>query len=46
MKTLPIFKIYLNNSVMTTSIFLNDIFKKAIEDNNLEGFDFIEVWDS
>lgn len=45
-KDIPIFKIYLNYTVMTTSIFVNDIFKKVIEDNHLEGFDFIEVWDS
>lgn len=43
-RDIPIFKIYLDGAIVTTNIFVNDVFKKTIEDNNLKGFDFIEVY--
>ncbi len=40
----PIFKIYLNNRVKTTEVFVNDVFKESVETNNLKGFKFIEIF--
>ncbi|MDS0527698.1 hypothetical protein NNC19_18575 [Clostridium sp. SHJSY1] len=44
-KEFPIFKIYLDGVKVTVDTFVNDEFKKVIEDNNLEGFKFTEVFD-
>lgn len=44
-KNFPIFKIYLDGVRVTVDTFVNDEFKKVIEDNNLEGFKFTEVFD-
>jgi len=44
-KNIPIFKLYLHNSVMTPYIFVNDEFQQLIEDSNLKGFKFTEVFD-
>lgn len=44
-KNFPIFKIYLDGVRKTIYTFVNDEFKKVIEDNNLEGFEFTEVFD-
>ena len=41
-----IFKVFLNKQVFTTSVFVSDEFKNAIHQSNLEGFNFVEVWDS
>lgn len=43
-KDIPIFKIYLDGVIATTNIYVNDVFKKTIEDNNLKGFNFIEIF--
>ncbi len=40
------FRVLLNNRPYTTDIFVTSKLKKAIEDNELTGIDFIEVWDS
>ncbi|MCT4583684.1 MAG: hypothetical protein N4A54_02055 [Peptostreptococcaceae bacterium] len=39
-----IFKFYLNNQKNVVDILVTDEFKKAVEENNLSGFKFIEVW--
>jgi len=39
-----IFKLYLNGRIMTTEVFVSDIFKKAVEEVQLKGFKFVEVW--
>lgn len=41
----PIFKITLDGVIKTTTTFVNDEFKKLIEDSNLRGFKFTEVFD-
>ncbi|MCT4583683.1 MAG: hypothetical protein N4A54_02050 [Peptostreptococcaceae bacterium] len=38
------FKFYLNKRVKGSEILVTDEFKKAVEENNLSGFKFIEVW--
>ncbi|MEN8435553.1 hypothetical protein NX821_002769 [Clostridium septicum] len=44
-KKVPIFKIYLDGVIKRTDSFVNDEFKKLIEDSGLEGFKFTEVFD-
>ncbi|WP_018768263.1 imm11 family protein [Bacillus sp. 105MF] len=41
-----IFKIYLNNIMYATSVFVSDELRNAILESDLKGFKFIEVWDS
>ncbi|MBN2878410.1 MAG: hypothetical protein JXN65_02160 [Clostridia bacterium] len=41
-----IFKIYLNNRIRNTEIFVSDDFKKAVEQAELKGFKFVEVWNN
>lgn len=40
-----IFNIYLKGRVYGTNIFVSDKFKKIVEENNLTGFSFTEVWE-
>lgn len=44
-KNQPIFKIYLDGIFDPVITFVNDEFKKLIEDNKLKGFKFTEVFD-
>jgi len=44
-RNIPIFKIYLDGVLMTTDMYVNDEFKNLIEDSELEGFKFTEVFD-
>lgn len=39
-----IFRIFLEGIVMVSEIFVSENFKKIVEDNNLKGFKFEEVW--
>ncbi|MBN2878406.1 MAG: hypothetical protein JXN65_02140 [Clostridia bacterium] len=39
-----IFKIYLNGKIVNTEIFVSDDFKKVVEQAELKGFKFVEVW--
>lgn len=42
----PIFKILLNGNVYSVDIFISTELKRTIEENNLEGLIFNEVWES
>ncbi|MFB0844493.1 imm11 family protein [Paenibacillus oleatilyticus] len=39
-----IFKVFLNERVYGTETFVSDEIKEIVEENNLKGFKFIEVW--
>ena len=41
-----VFKILLNGIEMVTEIFVSETFKNIVEENELKGFKFEEVWDS
>lgn len=41
-----IFKIFLNDRISVTKIFVSETFKNIVEENELKGFKFEEVWDS
>lgn len=41
-----IFKVYLLDRHYTTVVFVTEAFKKLVEKYNLEGFGFVEVWNS
>ncbi|MDC2866504.1 imm11 family protein [Bacillus sp. BP-3] len=41
-----IFKVYINQRIHPTSVFVSDEFRNTILKNDLKGFKFIEVWDS
>lgn len=40
-----IFKIYLEGRVYPCDVFVSDKFKRIVEENNLTGFSFTEVWE-
>ncbi len=44
-KNAPIFRLYLQGVLMRTKIFVNDEFKRLIEDSKLKGFKFTEIFD-
>lgn len=44
-RNLPIFKLVLNGSVMTPYIYVNDDFKKIIEDNKFKGLKFTKIYE-
>ncbi|QWH41796.1 hypothetical protein EXW53_08905 [Bacillus mycoides] len=41
-----IFKVYINGKIHPTAVFISDELKILIEQSDLKGFEFIEVWDS
>ncbi|HFU7056847.1 TPA: hypothetical protein ACGN81_003899 [Bacillus cereus] len=41
-----IFKVYINGKIHPTAVFISDELKNLIEQSDLKGFEFIEVWDS
>ncbi len=41
-----IFKVYINGKIHPTVVFISDELKALIEQSELKGFGFIEVWDS
>ncbi|WP_242309238.1 imm11 family protein [Bacillus cereus group sp. BfR-BA-01331] len=41
-----IFKVYINGKIHPTAVFISDELKVLIEQSDLKGFEFIEVWDS
>lgn len=41
-----IFKVYINGKIHPTVVFISDELKALIEQSELKGFEFIEVWDS
>ncbi|MGG0238073.1 imm11 family protein [Bacillus rhizoplanae] len=41
-----IFKVFLNKHVYSISVFVSDEFRNTILENDLKGFEFVEVWDS
>lgn len=43
---LPIFKLRCNGHVDSFKVWVTDEFKKYVEENNITGFDFLEVYDS
>ena len=43
-KNHSIFKLMLNDRIMTTEVFVNEEFKDKVESNKLKGFKFVEVW--
>lgn len=45
-KGLDVFMTTLNGNIYSTEVFVTSEFKNAVEQNNLQGFKFIEVWDS
>ncbi|MGH1327856.1 imm11 family protein [Bacillus pretiosus] len=41
-----IFKVYINGKIHPTVVFISDELKALIEQSDLKGFEFIEVWNS
>ncbi|MGN4614554.1 imm11 family protein [Bacillus cereus group sp. MYBK71-2] len=41
-----IFKVYINQRIHPTSVFVSDELRNTILESDLKGFEFIEVWDS
>ncbi|PFQ77230.1 hypothetical protein COC60_27240 [Bacillus thuringiensis] len=41
-----IFKVYINGKIHPTAVFISDELKILIEQSDLKGFEFIEIWDS
>ncbi|KFL63518.1 hypothetical protein DJ50_4825 [Bacillus cereus ATCC 10876] len=41
-----IFKVYINGKIHPTAVFILDELKILIEQSDLKGFKFIEIWDS
>jgi hypothetical protein len=41
-----LFKVTLGDRHYTTAVFVTEEFKQMLENSNLKGFEFIEVWDS
>lgn len=45
-KNQTIFKVYLNEILHISSVFVSDELRNAILESDLKGFEFVEVWDS
>lgn len=41
-----IFKVYVNKRIHPTAVFVSDEFRNVVLESDLEGFEFVEVWDS
>ncbi|PEO88119.1 hypothetical protein CN571_15570 [Bacillus pseudomycoides] len=46
LKNQTIFKVYLNEILHIPSVFVSDVFRNAVLESDLTGFEFVEVWDS